>query len=55
MGLGQVLLINEQYEQSKVMFEWAVRYDHSNEHAIKFLAEVNEKLGLEVNHITMVE
>ncbi|MDQ7817356.1 MAG: glycosyltransferase [Melioribacteraceae bacterium] len=55
LGLGQVLLINEQYEQSKVMFEWAVRYDHSNEHAIKFLAEVNEKLGLEVNHITMVE
>ncbi len=55
LGLGQVLLGKEQFEQSKIMFEWAVRYDHTNEHAIQFLAEVNEKLGLEVNHMSVVE
>lgn len=55
LGLGQVLLNNEHYEQAKVMLEWAVRYDGKNEFALQFLAEVNEKLGLEVNHISMVE
>lgn len=55
LGLGQVLLNKEQFEQAKVMLEWAVRYNPQNEYALKFLTEVNEKLGLEVNHISVVD
>jgi len=55
LGLGQVLFIKEQFEQAKVMFEWAIRYDNNNQHAAKFLAEVNEKLGHSVDHMSVVE
>lgn len=55
VGLGQVLFQGEKFEQAKLMFEWALKYDESNEHALKFLNEVNEKLGLQINHITLVE
>lgn len=55
VGLGQVLYQGEKYEQAKLMFEWALKYDESNEHALKFLNEVNEKLGLQFNHITLVD
>ncbi|NMB80469.1 MAG: glycosyltransferase, partial [Ignavibacteria bacterium] len=55
LGLGQVLFIREQFEQAKVMFEWAIRYDNNNQHAVKFLAEVNEKLGHSIDHMSVVE
>lgn len=55
LGLGQILFIREQFEQAKVMFEWAIRYDSDNQYAVKFLAEVNEKLGHSVNHMSVVE
>lgn len=55
LGLGQVLMLSDQPEQAKVMLEWAIRYDNKNEHAVKFLAEVNSKLGHSVNHMSVVE
>jgi GT2 family glycosyltransferase len=55
LGLGQVLLLSDQPEQAKVMLEWAVRYDNNNVHAAKFLAEINSKLGHNVDHMSMVE
>lgn len=55
LGLGQVLMLSDQPEQAKVMFEWAVRYDNKNEFAAKFLAEVNSKLGHKIDHMSVVE
>lgn len=55
LGLGQVFYASEQLEAAKTMFEWALRNDASNENALKSLAEVNEQLGLEINHMTAVE
>lgn len=55
VGLGQVLYQSGKYEQAKLMFEWALKYNESNEHALKFLNEVNDKLGLQIDHITLVD
>ncbi|MEW6507364.1 MAG: glycosyltransferase [Bacteroidota bacterium] len=55
LGLGQVLMLNDQPVQAKIMFEWAIRYNSNNQHAIKFLAEINAKLGHSVDHISVVE
>ncbi|MEW6194092.1 MAG: glycosyltransferase [Bacteroidota bacterium] len=55
LGLGQIFYAQEQYEQSKIMFEWSVRNNPGNESAIQSLAKVNELLGYEVNHISEVE
>ncbi len=55
LGLGQIFYAQEQYEQSKIMFEWSVRNNPGNVNGIQSLAKVNELLGYEVNHISEVE
>ncbi|MFH1196286.1 MAG: glycosyltransferase [bacterium] len=55
LGLAQVMYALQQYEGSKLMFEWAVKNDLSNIKAIDGLAQVNKLLGLEEAHNSLIE
>lgn len=54
-GLGQIFMVEEQIEAAKTMFEWSVKNDQNNEQAINALKNVNEILGLEINHNSLME
>lgn len=54
-GLGDVLAAEEQYENAKVMYEWALKNDPQNIEAAQKLSNVNEFLGYEINHTSLVE
>lgn len=54
-GLGQVFASVEQYDAAKTMFEWAVKNDYQNQQAINSLQNVNEILGFEINHNSLLE
>jgi GT2 family glycosyltransferase/glycosyltransferase involved in cell wall biosynthesis/thioredoxin-like negative regulator of GroEL len=54
-GLGQIFFAQENYEAAKVMFEWAIKNDSQNQQAINSLQNVNEILGLEINHNSLLE
>jgi len=54
-GLGQIFFAQENYEAAKVMFEWAVKNDSQNQQAINSLQNVNEILGFEINHNSLME
>lgn len=54
-GLGQVFASVEQYDAAKTMFEWAVKNDSQNQQAINSLQNVNEILGFEINHNSLLE
>jgi GT2 family glycosyltransferase/Tfp pilus assembly protein PilF len=45
-GLGEIFFICEIYESAKIMFEWAVKNNPSNNNAVISLAKVNRLLGL---------
>ncbi|MCH7962733.1 MAG: glycosyltransferase [Bacteroidetes bacterium] len=45
-GLAEVLFVEENYEESKTMYEWAVKNDMQNEAALKGLRKVNTILQL---------
>lgn len=55
LGLGVVFSAREEYDNAKVMYEWSVRNDESNKAAREALANVNELLGYEINHTSLVE
>ncbi len=48
LGLGQYFFAKGQYENSKTMFEWAVKNNPEHPAAQKALANVNSKLNLSV-------
>jgi len=52
-GLGQVFFAQENYEAAKIMFEWAVKNDPSNNSAKTALEKVNELLGYELSHSSL--
>lgn len=54
-GLGQVFYQAEMFEQSKTMFEWAVKNNSQNQKAIDALKLVNQNLSLPVNHNSLFE
>ncbi|MFZ5947817.1 MAG: glycosyltransferase [Stygiobacter sp.] len=54
-GLGQIFFTQENYEAAKTMFEWAIKNDEANLKAKEALQNVNEILGLDVNHNSLVE
>lgn len=54
-GLGQIFLTAENYEAAKTMFEWAIKNDEKNLKAKESLQNVNEILGLDINHNSLVE
>ncbi|KAB2925631.1 MAG: glycosyltransferase [Bacteroidetes bacterium] len=45
-GLGEVFFLAGMDRESKTMFEWAVRYDASNQSAMNGLCRANTELGL---------
>lgn len=45
-GLGEVFFKSDMINESKVMFEWAVKNDPENSIAAEYLAKVNSILGL---------
>lgn len=53
-GLGQVFTKENEYDNAKVMFEWAVKNDPNNQTAIESLAEINALLGFEATHNTLL-
>ncbi len=53
-GLGQIFLTTENFEAAKTMFEWAIKNDESNQKAKDALQNVNEILGLDVNHNSLI-
>ncbi len=55
LGLGQTLFNQEQYEQAKIMLEWAIKNDHKNKEAIHALKVVNEILSLPLEHNSLTE
>jgi GT2 family glycosyltransferase/MoaA/NifB/PqqE/SkfB family radical SAM enzyme/glycosyltransferase involved in cell wall biosynthesis len=54
-GLGQVFYQAEMFEQSKTMFEWAVKNNSRNQKAIDALKLVNQNLSLPENHNSLFE
>lgn len=54
-GLGQIFFAQDNYEAAKVMFEWAIKNDSQNQQAINSLQNVNEILGFEINHNSLME
>lgn len=49
-GLGEILLINNDIESAKTMFEWAVIYNNTNNAAFKKLSNLNKILNLPDDH-----
>ena len=54
-GLGEVFYLAELDEQSKAMFEWALKSNSENEVARRGLAKVNGLLGLRSDHNSLCE
>ncbi len=54
VGLGEIFMINEQYDSAKTMFEWAIKNNPQNNIAISSLSKVNEVLGYELTHSSLV-
>lgn len=50
VGLGDLLFIEEQYENAKVMYEWGVKNNPENSIAVEALQKANVLLGLEKFH-----
>ncbi len=54
-GLGEVLYLEGKDEESKTMYEWAVKNNTNNKYAIAGLAKVNKALGKPENHNSLME
>jgi tetratricopeptide (TPR) repeat protein len=52
-GLGEILYLSEQDQQSKTMFEWAVKNNPNNMVAVGGLQKVNKLLGYPENHSSL--
>lgn len=52
-GLGEVFYLCELDAEAKIMYEWALDFNPSNQFAQKGLSKVNENLGLPENHNTL--
>lgn len=50
VGLGDLLFIEEQYENAKMMYEWGVKNNPENSIAVEALQKANVLLGLEKFH-----
>ena len=55
LGLGEVFSAREEYDNAKVMYEWAVKNDPKNQIANNLLVKVNTELGLEQFHNSLSE
>lgn len=54
-GLGEVFYLAEMDQQSKTMYEWAVKNDPANTKAVHGLSRINQILGLPSDHNTLIE
>jgi len=54
-GLGQIFYQAEMYEQSKAMFEWAIKNNSKNINALEALKSVNEILAFPSEHNSLFE
>jgi glycosyltransferase involved in cell wall biosynthesis/GT2 family glycosyltransferase len=54
VGLGEIFFQLGQHDNAKIMFEWGVKNDPNNSAAIQSLSRVNEILGLEINHNSLM-
>lgn len=54
-GLGKVFFTEEKYEHAKIMFEWGAKNNPENNDAVESLAMINNFLGLEEKHTSLVE
>ncbi|WKZ70200.1 MAG: hypothetical protein QY331_02880 [Melioribacteraceae bacterium] len=54
-GLGEVLFLQNQDEEAKIMFEWALDLNSDNEFARNGLTKVNNSLGLHSHHNSLVD
>ena len=54
-GLGQIFYQAEMYEQSKAMFEWAIKNNSQNVNALEALKSVNEILAFQSEHNSLFE
>lgn len=54
-GLGQVFYQSELFEESKTMFEWAVKNNPHNQTAVEALKSVNHTLAFPENHNSLFE
>ncbi len=55
VGVAEVLLLAGFLPQAKTMFEWGVKNDPSNVHAVQGLAKVNQELGLTLEHNALLD
>lgn len=53
-GLGEVFLAQGMNDNAKVMFEWAIKNNPSNNAAIAALSNINTLLGYEANHNSLL-
>ena len=54
-GLGQIFYQAEMYEQSKAMFEWAIKNNSKNVNALEALKSINEILAFPSEHNSLFE
>ncbi|MCX7612560.1 MAG: hypothetical protein N2043_13340, partial [Ignavibacterium sp.] len=54
-GLGKIFYFKNELQAAKTMFEWAVKNNSNNLSALNALQEVNQKLGLDLNHNSLLE
>jgi tetratricopeptide (TPR) repeat protein len=54
-GLGEILFIDDQLKEAKIMFERGAKNDSQNNFAIESLAKVNKLLGYSTEHSSFVE
>lgn len=55
VGLGEVFFIDNMIPEAKTMYEWGAVYDSQNQVAIDGLARLNELLGYDLMHNTLLE
>jgi tetratricopeptide (TPR) repeat protein len=54
VGLGEIFFQQGQHDNAKIMFEWAIKNDPNNSAAIQSLSRVNEIMGVEINHNSLM-
>jgi TolA-binding protein len=55
LGLGKIFYCKNEFEAAKTMFEWAIKNNVKNDSALNALREINSKLGLDINHNSLLE
>lgn len=54
-GLGEVLFLEGKDQESKIMYEWAVKNNSNNNFAVEGLKKVNRAIGLVEDHNSLLQ